>query len=620
MATTAQQLDTAVQLHRAGRLDEAREIYRQVLAREPRHADANNLMGLVARQKGEFTAAIAHLQAAIAADATQAAYVANLAEAYRGMQRLPEAIAAYEQAIRLQPGEAVPHIQLATLLEQTGQLDRAAACYHKATELDPTKPAAWAGLGMLYKHAGQLAPAGDCLRRAIQLYDAAPLHFELGNVCQMQGRLDEAIECYRRALTLQGDFAAAACNLGNALREQGQSEEAVEQLQRAVAMRPDLAAAQSNLGAALQDLGRLDEAQACFERALQSEPRRSEFLLNLGTVFKDKGLVAEALPWYERSLAAQPGYAQALCSRGTALLSLGRFAEGWAGYEHRVGCSQFNTLKFPQPRWDGSPPGERRLLVHCEQGFGDTLQFIRYVPLVRQIDPRAMVAAQTELLPLLEASGFGPLLAKEQPLPPFDVHVPLMSLPHVFGTEVETVPADVPYLHAAPDLVAKWREHLATQPGFRVGIAWQGRRAFRGDALRSMPLARFEPLARVAGVRLFSLQKGPGSEQVAEMGDRFEVIDLASGLDYSGGAFMDTAAVMKSLDLVVTSDTAIAHLAGGLGVRVWVPLSFAPDWRWMYGREDSPWYPTMRLFRQRVLGQWDEVFERMAAELATLVP
>jgi hypothetical protein len=229
-----------------------------------------------------------------------------------------------------------------------------------------------------------------------------------------------------------------------------------------------------------------------------------------------------------------------------------------------------------------------------------------------------MVAAQPELLRLLEDSGFGPLVPKEGSLPAFEVHVPLMSLPHVFGTELDTVPADVPYLKAESARVAQWREALAAYEGLRVGIAWQGRRAFRGDVLRSMPLESFAPLAAVDGLRLFSLQKGPGSEQVQELRGRFEVIDLAARLDNTGGAFLDTAAVMNNLDLVITSDTAIAHLAGGLGVRVWVALAFAPDWRWMIGRDDSPWYPTIRLFRQRVPGDWSDVFERMAAELRAL--
>jgi tetratricopeptide (TPR) repeat protein len=590
-----------------------------VLAIEPRQADALNLLGLVARQKGEFTAAVEHLRAALAIDATQAAFSANLAEAYRGLGQIDQAIAAYEQAIRLQPSAAVAHVQLGTLYEQAGQLLRAAESYQRATQLDPRRAEAWAGLGLLYKTHGQLAAAEECLRRACELQaDAAPVHFELGNVYQMLGRMDDAMGCYRRALSVQPDFAAAACNLGNALRERGALAEAQQQLERAVALRPDLAAAQSNLGAVLQDLGRLDESQACFERALALEPRRAEFLLNLGTVLKDQGRVEEALPWYERALQSQPGYSQALCSRGTAQLSLGRFREGWAGYEHRVGCSQFNTLKFPQPLWDGSPVAPRRLLIHCEQGFGDTLQFIRYVPMVRAVVPEAMVAAQPELLPLVEDSGFGRLIAKEGPLPAFDVHAPLMSLPRIFGTELETVPRDVPYLKAKPDRVARWHEELAVYPGLRIGIAWQGRRAFRGDVLRSIPLASFAPLAAVGGARLLSLQKGPGSEQVQALQGRFEVIDLAARLDNSGGAFLDTAAVMENLDLVITSDTAIAHLAGGLGVRVWVALAFAPDWRWMVGRDDSPWYPTMRLFRQRAPGDWSGVFERMAAELRAL--
>jgi hypothetical protein len=235
--------------------------------------------------------------------------------------------------------------------------------------------------------------------------------------------------------------------------------------------------------------------------------------------------------------------------------------------------------------------------------------------MVRQRVSHLTVAAERWHMPLLELSGCGPLVARDGPLPPFDVHAPLMSLPHIFGTQLDSVPAEVPYLAVDPLLVERWRAELQKYSGFKIGIAWQGRPGYRGDCLRSIPLECFAPLAKVAGVRLLSLQKGPGTEQLEPLAGRFELIDLGPLVDNQGGAFLDTSAVMQSLDLVISSDTAIAHLAGALGVPVWVALSKAPEWRWMFDREDSPWYPTMRLFRQTKLGHWDDVFERMADQL-----
>ena len=292
---------------------------------------------------------------------------------------------------------------------------------------------------------------------------------------------------------------------------------------------------------------------------------------------------------------------------------MGRFEQGWPGYEWRWKCKEFGSLPpFQPPLWDGSSLDGRTILVHAEQGLGDTLQFIRYVPSLHQRGGRVILMCQPPLVRLLTRSpGIERLLAHGDPVPEFDVHTPLLSLPRLLGTTLESVPADVPYLEAEPQLVEAWRHRLGSYPGFKVGIVWQGNPKFRLDRLRSIPLAQFAPLARVPGVHLFSLQKGPGAEQLAAVTDRFPVTDLGRRLD----DFMDTAAVLKNLDLVISVDTAIAHLAGALGIPVWVALPFAPDWRWLMGREDSPWYPTMRLFRQTRPGQWEDVFHHIAEAL-----
>ena len=292
---------------------------------------------------------------------------------------------------------------------------------------------------------------------------------------------------------------------------------------------------------------------------------------------------------------------------------MGRFEQGWPGYEWRWKCKEFGSLPpFHPPLWDGSPLDGRTILVHAEQGLGDTLQFIRYAPLVHQRGGRVILVCQPPLIGLLTRSpGVERLVAQGEALPDYDVHVPLMSLPGLLGTTLESVPADVPYLDAEPQLVEAWRHRLGSYPGFKVGIVWQGNPKFRLDRRRSIPLAQFAPLARVPGVHLFSLQKGPGAEQLAAVTDRFPVTDLGRRLD----DFMDTAAVLKNLDLVISVDTAIAHLAGALGIPVWVALPFVPDWRWLMDREDSPWYPTMRLFRQARPGQWEDVFQRIAEAL-----
>ncbi|MBI3836587.1 MAG: tetratricopeptide repeat protein [Planctomycetia bacterium] len=655
MPTTAELLQTALALHRGGQSEQARQLYEQILQRDPRHASALNLLGLLARQQGQFERAIEYLRQAVAIDGSQAAFFANLGESHRGLNQLTEAIECYWRAMRIQPSAPEVHYYLGTLLAETGQIEAAIRCFQQTIRLQPQLADAHCQLGILLHgqaklpeavscyqqalrlnadHVGalinlgailtnecNLAEARACYERVVELHPTlADGHYNLGNVFQAEGRWKDAIACYRRAVECKPDFADALCNLGNALKEDGELSQAMVYLEQAIRVRPDFAAAHSNLGSVLQNLSRLADAQACFERAIELAPRTAEFHYNLGTVIKDQGQPALGIACFEQALRLKPDYAQALSARGMTLVSMGQFAEGWAGYEHRVRCPQFDTLQFSEPRWDGSPLEGRTLLIHCEQGLGDTLQFIRYIKLARQRGDNIIVAAQESLIPLLAASGVAGLVSKEGPLPPFDVQAPLLSLPYIFRTEVDTVPRDVPYLAADPQRIDKWRRELSGHQGLKIGIAWQGRTAYSGDHYRSIPLADFAPLAAVRGVQLFSLQKGLGSEQLSALDNRFSVVDLASSLDTEGGAFLDTAAVMHSLDLVVACDTAVAHLAGALGQRVWLPLSVASDWRWIRDRDDCPWYPTMRLFRQRRFGDWPEVFERMANELRQLQP
>ena len=335
-----------------------------------------------------------------------------------------------------------------------------------------------------------------------------------------------------------------------------------------------------------------------------------------------EGRFDSALAHYEAGLRAQPQRASAHHNRALTLLSLGDFAAGWPEFEWRWQLGNAMS-RPPLPEWDGSPLEGRAILLYFEQGAGDTLQFVRDAPLVKARGGTVVLAVPDKLRPLLSrCAGVDRFLEPNGSLAGCDVQAALMSLPRIFKTELDTIPNDVPYLSAEPELVERWRAELAAgEPSpvapFRVGIGWQGSPVYTGDRFRSIPLAEFAPLADVAGIRLVSLQKGLGSEQIA--GVDFPVEDFSGRLDETGGAFCDTAAVIKNLDLVVSCDTSVGHLAGALAAPTWLALPFSPDWRWLLDREDSPWYPTVRLFRQSKLGQWSDVFQRIAAELALLV-
>lgn len=587
MSHADSRLQTALELHGAGHIDEARAIYQEMVDAQPERADALGLLGIALRQLGRYAEAVDVLRRAVALDSTYAVAVGNLGEAHRRLGNTEEAIACYSQAARLDPFVAEIRSNLGSLLQDAGRFDEAAASYSEAIRCDP---------------------------------NFAEAHYNLGNLLQIRRQGDQAAASYRRALAIRPNFVEAMCNLGNLLRERGATTEALQLLEKAYALDPHALPAVSNLGVVLQDLGRTDEARRFAERALELAPQRAEMHVNLGTTYRDLGDPATALAHYERAVALAPDNYQAGHSRGTALLALGEFAGGWAGYENRTRCDQYDTHDFPQPRWDGGPLDGRTILIHAEQGFGDTLQFIRYVPLVSKLGGNVVVAVQPQLLSLLGASGVPNLISVEGPYPPFDVHVPLMSLPHVMGTRLESIPGDVPYLAIEEERIACWRERLADLAGFRVGIVWQGRPAHARDRLRSMPLAAFRPLAAVPDVRLISLQQGPGSEQLTALaeldaGECFAVVDPKLQIEPDGSVFLDAAAVMKNLDLVIACDTGLAHLAGGLAVPVWVALPLGSEWRWLHQRDDSPWYPTMRLFRQTTFRDWDGVFQRLAVAL-----
>jgi hypothetical protein len=360
---------------------------------------------------------------------------------------------------------------------------------------------------------------------------------------------------------------------------------------------------------------RMQEAEASYREALRLKPDLFEAHLSLGQLFQEQQQWDETKACFARALHLRPDQAEAHVELAYLQLRLGDFERGWAEYEWRWQTQHFRPHRraFRQPPWDGSALAGRTILLYVEQGVGDAVQFLRFAPLVKQRGGTVLLECPPALLTLCSgAAGVDRLIPQGSPHPEFDVQAPLLSLPRILGTTEATIPAGVPYLRADPARVAHWRGELAALPGFQVGISWQGNPDNPTDYKRSAPLEAFAPLAGVPGVRLVSLQKGHGAEQLQGVLGRWPVTDLASRIvDWA-----DTAAILGNLDLVVCVDTALAHLAGALAVPVWVALPFVADWRWLVDREDSPWYPTMRLFRQGRRGDWAGVFRRLAEELA----
>jgi tetratricopeptide (TPR) repeat protein len=531
--------------------------------------------------------------------------------------RLQDAERWYREVLREAPGHSDVWHLLGILCQSQGRLAEAVSSYEEALRLRPEFAEALGNLGVAYMALGRLADAVACYRRALGINPKLPgPHNNLGLALIDQNELDEAAACFREALRLDSNFQEAHYNLGKTLHQQGRLEEAIACYRRSLELRPTCAQAHHNLGVALKAQGKAEEATACLQQALRLEPNFAEAHCNLGLTLLEGGKVDEAMACYAKAIELQPDHADAHVGRGIVWLVQGQVEAGWAELEWRLRCPKYPRRALSRPMWDGSPLDGKTILLYAEMGLGDTIHFIRYASLVKERGGRVVVEPPAALLPILARTpGIDQLVTPETPLPDFEVHAPLPSLPHLLGTTLDTVPANIPYVFADPGLVEQWRRELSAIGDFKIGIAWRGSQAYPSDAQRSIPLVEFAPLAAVEGVRLFSLQKGPGSEELSALRGRFAVTDLAGRLDERTGPFMDTAAVIQGLDLVISVDTSIAHLAGALGAPVWLALGLTPHWLWFLKREDSPWYPRHRLFRRDPAKSWNDVFQRMAAEL-----
>ena len=501
-----------------------------------------------------------------------------------------------------------------------GDLAAAESLYRQVLAAAPASFAARHMLGVLCAQQGAIPEALDLLATAVaQKPDAHDAQFNYGNVLKKAGRTEEALAAYDRALERKPDYGAALAaraevlNMrGNRLRDAGLFGEALACYQRALKDAPHYLDALNNRGVALWSMGRFEEALTDFDAALALKPDYVEAHYNRGNALRDMLRLDEATQSYDRAIAIDPALARAYSNKGFCALLQRDFAEGFALYEWRKRLSPpIESRNYVQPLWtDREDIRGKIVFVYIEQGLGDTIQFYRFVRPLLERGAQVILSVQDGLLHLLESAIPRVALVDSKTVPAaFDYHIPLMSLPLALGLNSDSILATVPYLHVEPARVAQWKGRIG-ENGFKIGISWQGGRA--GVTSRAIPLTCFAGLSHLKDVRLISLQKGFGAEQLDAL-PRVERLDE----EFDGGpdAFLDSAAVMESLDLVITLDSALAHLAGALGRPVWVALKRVPDWRWFLERSDSPWYPSMRLFRQRTEGDWSCVFAEMEAQI-----
>jgi len=584
MPTIAATLELATKHHQGGHLQEAEQLYHLVLHSNPDNPAALHSLGIIAHQTGKHDTAV-------------------------------ELIG---QAIANNPQVPQYHNTLGLVFEALGQFEQAVHAYNQAVSIKPDYVEAYHNMAIALQSQGRYVAAVDKCREAISLKgDYAEAYNTMAFSLEKQEQYVEAMESYKQALRLKPDYAEAYNHLGFVLNKQGRSAEAIEIYRHALQIDSNYAEVYSNLGIALKDQEQFAEAIKNFEQALRIDPDFAEAYYNLANSLRDEGQCIEAIDNYKQAIRLKPDYGEAHWNMSLTHLLSGNFIEGWKGYKWRRNIDLKILIGHhytDKPRWDGTPFEGKRILVHYEQGLGDNIQFVRYLPMIKARGGTVIFETLKPLIALLQGFPGADQIVENhpdgKPSVDFDVYTSLLDMPNIFGTTLDTIPAEIPYIHAEPLKAEYWRNKLAGS-SFKVGIVWAGSPTHGNDRYRSCKLKCFTPLTTIENVCLFGLQKGKAAAQMDEMAGILPIVNISKEFD----DLTDTAAAIENLDLVISVDTSVLHLAGAMGKPAWALLPYAPEWRWMLNRQDSPWYPTMKLFRQKEWGQWEPVFNQVAQEL-----
>ncbi len=670
----------AYELHHAGRLTAAEELYKKLIEEQPENVDALFLLGTLHLQQRKYDTACIFFRKTLTLIPDHVMALCNLGTVLQKSGNLEEAISSYRKAISLKPDYADAHYNLGNALKEHQKLEEAIICYKNAIKLNPSNADLYCYLGNVFKEHGDLDEAIECYRKSSELNpENAGFYCNLGAAFQESGALDKAISSYKEAIKLNPNYVMAFSNLGSALQESGKPEEAITSYEKAIALNPDYAEAHNNLGASLLEIGKTEEAITCHKRAIELNPDCAEAHNNLGTALMTQNMFSDAITSYSRALLLNPEYAEAHNNLGTALKAQNNFdnailshrkaielkpdyadaynnlgtvlkesskpgeamiyykqaielkpdcaqahlnlafallltknyKDGFKEYEWRLHLKRGTSESNQKPRWDGSALNGKSILVFTEQGIGDFIQFVRYLPMVKELGGYVIVECPQGLNRLLNncagidaITGISP---RGKSSIQFDVQVPLLSLPGIFDVAVDSIQENLSYIKPDPVLVSQWHSKIGHDNNLKVGIVWAGNPEHKNDRNRSCSLDYFAHLTSIRGLTFYSLQKGSASAGADNQLDDMEIINLNSELK----DFADTAAAIDNLDMVISVDTSVAHLAGAIGKPVWTLLPFVPDWRWMLERDDSPWYPSMRLFRQTRLDDWAGVFNQV---------
>lgn len=545
--------------------------------------------------------------------------VFSQAVAHHQAGRLDQAAKLYEQVLAQVPNQVDSQHLLGVVALQRGDFKAAIKLINRAIKQKKAAPVAefHNNVGAAYKGLGQNKDAGQHFRTAVRIKpDYAEALNNLASVQEAEGAFEDAKENYRQALTLKPEYAKAICGLGNVAAAQEDAESAVEFYERALSLESDNVQARSNLGKALIDLRRFEDAETQLRQALTVNAGHAPAHYNLGIALEERGDVEGAEQAYREALRLSPEDPDYHWNAGLVALLKGNFTDGWKEYEWRLHRGRALTREVKRRRWDGGDLAGKTLLVQTEQGFGDTFQFIRYARELKGRGATVIVECQPKTERLIPfAAGVDEVVSRDEMLPKCDQYIQLLSLPHLYSTTLDNVPGQTPYISAPPGLVRAWQERVCAASGRKVGLVWRGNPLNTINPKKSIPINDVAELCGTDGVSWFSIQLD------ADQGE-LETLRTSAPIEECGPLLTDwaeTAALISSLDLVITVDTGVAHLAGAMGKQVWILLSHIPDWRWMLGRADSPWYPTARLYRQPEVGNWPAVVKQVRADLESYI-
>ena len=607
-----------ITLHNLNRFDEALKSFDQAILLNSNYAEAYFNKGITLHKLTRFEEALASFDCSIKIDATYADAYTNRGMSLQELKRFDEALSSYDQAIAINPKYVNAHYNRGSVLKELKRLEEAIASYDAALVLDPIYVNAYANRGLALQELSRFEEALSSYDQVIAI-DAnhADAYSYRGIVLKNLKRYDEALISYEQSISINPNYVQAHSNLGNALCEMRRFEEALICYDRAIEIEPNYVNAHSNKGNALGEMRRFEEALICYDRAIEIDSNYVEAFFNRGHSLQYLQRFKEALISYEKAIAINPNYEDAYWNKSLQHILQGDYLEGWKLYEWRWTKEEFTSQikNFPQPLWLGEPSlVDKTILIYPEQGLGDYIQFIRYAPLLEDLGAKVILEVPAPLMPVVSTlQGQFILIEKGKALPDFDYHCPVMSLPHAFKTTVDTIPNQVPYFSVNQTKKQTWQARLGQKKQRRVGFVCSGNSGHKNDHNRSISLHSLQSLFDLP-VEFHCLQKEIREDDAGFIQSQINIRTHSEFLH----DFSDTAALIDAMDLVISVDTSVAHLAGALGKETWILLPYVPDYRWMLEREDSPWYPTATLFRQSVMGEWGSVIDDISHLLKSM--